>query len=191
MAVPVCKSVSFQFFCYFRSSGGKKSSCMYHYSSSPHANTFKCLIVPFTVNPIEVAVTVWSLLPLWLSKYTHIAFSTYNKHMTFFILIHTQRGKEREYKQAVWAQKHARVSMYMYVCMFAHPMWLCQNKALKIVYILNVIRSLYQFFAPSSSSSSSSTTVFQNFRRWFYFLVCRFSALSFKSHKLPNLYRIF
>lgn len=116
MAVPVCKSVSFQFFCYFRSSGGKKSSCMYHYSSSPHANTFKCLIVPFTVNPIEVAVTVWSLLPLWLSKYTHIAFSTYNKHMTFFILIHTQRGRERVQTSCMGAK--TRSCIYVYVCLY-------------------------------------------------------------------------
>lgn len=77
-------------------------------------------------------------LPPWLPKYTHFAFSSYNKHMTFFIP-HSHSTQRTQYKQ-VWAQKR------VHVCMFAHPMWLCQNKALKIVYILNVIRSLYQFF---------------------------------------------
>lgn len=191
MAVPVCKSVSFQFFCYFRSSGGKKA----------HA----CIIIAHhhtqTHSSVSLCHSLWIQLKLLLlfGRYfrfgfqsTHTSLFQHTTNIWLFSSSYTRReGKrEREYKQAVWAQKHARVSMYMYVCMFAHPMWLCQNKALKIVYILNVIRSLYQFFAPSSSSSSS-TTVFQNFRRWFYFLVCRFSALSFKSHKLPNLYQIF
>lgn len=81
MWVRVCACVCVSRFhfnsCYFRNNF-RKSSCMYHYSSAPHTNTFKCLVVPFTV-PRYYRFGFQS---------TNTAFSTYNKHMTSFFPKH-------------------------------------------------------------------------------------------------------